>query len=484
MCNKIDGLLYNFLEKLSSQDHLLSSLQDSTLFLNYIEDSDLSHSYKFSKIYQQITTLNVHELSTTMMSRLLTHLGDFEKLENLSIIKTMKGPEDIHKSMDFTFFSHMQKLQNLHVIELLITLDTKTDLFTFLESFALPQSARTVKLIFHEIDWNSLAFDGNNNNTSAANLLQSTPQYLTFCQKWKNLTQLDSLTVCFVESEADDANFNFNFVASFLKNIPNLSKFYYANSNECSIKSKNSIDFNLITQSISHLKSSLTTLYIETPAISLSNFARIPSHETSTVLKKLGLCGTITGDTHLPEIFSLSHNELGKNGAKFNLEVESLVVENKESFGQLMKGLSHVSRGLSISMEVDMRKVIFQDFVKGLTGTIPYLNKRNFSKLSFTNLKEVKSGVLKDLVGVLKRYEVANVMKIMDRKGETIFLGENFCKSEMEIEDGYQAIAKDFSNASMGSFEEEEYSDFNEEESTDAYNFFLDQEDDDFDEDF
>jgi len=292
------------------------------------------------------------------------------------------------------------------------------------------------------------------------------------------------LTVCFVESEVDDANFNFNFVASFLKNIPNLSKFYYANSNECSIKSKNSVDFNLITQSISHLKSSLTTLYIETPALSLSNFARIPSHETSTALKKLGLCGTITGDTHLPEVFSLSHNELGKNGAKFNLEVESLVVESKESFGQLLKGLSHLSRGLSISMEIDMRKVTFEDFAKGLTGAIPYLNKRNFSKLSFTNLKDIKSGILKDLVAVLKRYEVANVMKIMDRKGETIFLGETFCKSEMEIEDGYNAIAKDFSNASMGSFEEEEYSDFNEEESTDAYNFFLDQEDDDFDEDF
>jgi len=314
--------------------------------------------------------------------------------------------------------------------------------------------------------------------------LNNIPQYTNFCEKWKNLTRLESLTVCFIESQPGDSNFNFFFVASFLKNTPNLSKFYYANSNELFTKIENPLDFNLITESISHLQSSLITLYIETPSISLQNFTRLPLYEAG-VLKKLGLCGTVIGDNRLTEIFSLSQNELGKNGAKFNVELESLVADNKESFAQVLKGLAHISRGNCLSMEIDVRKINFEDFVKVLSGNIPYLKKRNFSKLSFSNIKDVKKGVKRELVSTLKQFEISNCIKISDKKGEIIFLGESFCRNELEIEqdESFSDInrgEKDFLwSGSEGSFDGE---DFGEDESTDAYNFFLDENFDDFEE--
>lgn len=475
ICHRIDSFLYNFLEKLSMQNPLLSSLEDSTLFLNYIEDQDLSHTFQFPSIYKQITTLKVHELSHCMSSRLLAHLGDFEKLQNLSIIKTMKGPEELAQSMDFSFFNHVEKLKNLNALELLINLDSKTDLLNFLQAFNLPQSLQTLKLIFHEIDWNSFVEDTPMN-------LHKIPQYTNFCEKWKNLTRLESLTVCFIESEPDDSNFNFSFVAPLLKNIPNLTKFYYANSNELFTKVKNALDFNLITDSISHLQSSLTTLYIETPSISLQNFTRLPLYEAG-VLRKLGLCGTITGDNHLTEIFSISQNELGKNGAKFNIELESLVADNKESFAQVLKGLGHISRGNRLSIEIDVRKIAFEDFVKALSGNIPYLKKRNFSKLSFSNIKDVKKGMKREMVSTLKQFEISNCIKISDRKGEIIFLGENFCENELAIEQD-----ESFSEINGGEkdflLSDSEGEDFGEDESTDAYNFFLDENLDDFEEEF
>lgn len=479
ICHKIDHFLYTFLERLSAQT---SSLEDSTLFLNYIEDPDLSHTYDFSNIFRQVTTLKVHELSNCMSQKLLSHLGDFEKLQNLSIIKTMKGPEEINQPMDFNFFTSMKKLKNLHTVEFLINLDAQTDLLNFLKAFNLPQSLHTTKLIFHEIDWNSLTF-----NKKIP--IEQIPSYLEFCEKWKSLTNLESLTVCFIESQPDDSNFNYNFVASFLKQIPNLSKFYYANSNELLTKVKNPLDFNVITQSISHLQSSLTTLYIETPSISLENFNRIPLYEAGT-LKKLGLCGNITGDTRLPEILSLSQNELGKNGAKFNIELESLLVDSKESFAQLLKGLSHISKGSCISVEIDMRKVDFEGFVKTLCGAIPYLKKRNFSKLSFSNLKDINKGIRREMTSILKNYEISNCIKISDRKGEIIFLGDSFCKNELEIEqdESFSEInrgEKDFLGGSEGSFDGGDGEDFGEDESTDAaYNFFLGENLDDFEEDF
>jgi len=245
--------------------------------------------------------------------------------------------------------------------------------------------------------------------------------------------------MCFVEVDHHSCLLNLFFLIPLLKNLSILTELYFTNWCEPSSKEKQAIDFNVIWQAVGHLSSTLKTLYVESPVISLQNFLDNPSLRISHyALQKLGLCGVITGDCKMQNLFQLFQRH---NAGASQVEIDHLKADSNESFASLLRELSYISREILVSLEIDVKKVSSENFVKTLCEFISKLDKRNFSKLHFFNLKELEPDLANQLKEKLMGYDISNIIKVSDHKGKVLFLGD----LEYNIDDDSSSRGEDSS---------------------------------------
>ena len=429
--HELDDFLGRFLVRLGTLKELLGSLKSSMIFLNSIEILDNSYLRGFKNILQYITGIKALELSYDLLEKLFGSIGDCQKLSSLSIIKNMKRPEEMDMSINFGFLKGVSSLESLRVLELSFLLDTEASLKSFLESFALPMALTTIKLNFHEMSWKFLKASTTNINFN----FESCAELASFYAEWTKLTSLNSLTACFVESDENNTRLNIAFLIPLLKNLPCLAKFYFANETGSLDRLKNPIDFGLLWQAFTHFGSTLKTLYVETPALSLENFED-SQYSEFVALQKCGLCGNISGDGNLPNLFRLFQKGLAHEGKKSQLEVESLLVKTKDSFSQIFQELVHLPRGLIFSIDLNVRNIAGEDFVSALREFLPRIRKENFLKLGFSNvLPNMEFELLKELNGILKENEISKIIKILDKRGHYIYFGDALCAQANALRD-------------------------------------------------
>jgi len=295
----------------------------------------------------------------------------------------------------------------------------------FLAAITLPSSLSNVKFNFYEIPWHLFPQE---------ETLLPTSCYKNFYEKWSKLTNLNSLHLNFYEINQSNSVTNFEFISPLLKKVPKLTSLYFASWSESLLKKKKFLDFNSLWQSLAHLNSSLKTLYLEAPAISLKNLSNICS--TST-LEKLGISGAVIGDTELSDILSLfSKQPTPPNSPmKSNLEVDYLLVNDQTSLINLLNTLSHVRRNLKLSLEIDLRKITDQDLVQLTNELLPRLHKRNFLKLSFSNIPKMETGPLTELLTNISQYEISDCLKIVNQSGNILFLGKDTYINEIDLDE-------------------------------------------------
>jgi len=416
--NKIDALLYNFLIRFATCQTFLSSLKSFTLFLNNFAEIRSFTIFGLISIYKHVTALKVHEVSYKILEQSLESLSSYKHLTSLNITKTINKAEDLEQPPDWSFLKNLSSLENLHALEFSINLDTKTSLFSFLKSFSLPKSIHKIKFNFQGVTSSFASCDFNSLKS-----FESKSECQKFYEKWQNLHNFKSLTMCFVEVDHHSCLLNLFFLIPLLKNLTALTELYFTNWCEPSSKEKHAIDFNVIWQAVGHLSSTLKTLYVESPIISLQNFLENPSLRNSHyALQKLGLCGIITGDSKMQNLFQLfqKHNA----GASSQFEMDHLRTDSDESFVDLLRELSQISRQISVSLEIDVKKVSSENFVQTLCEFISKLDKRNFSKLHFFNLKSLDPHLMNQLKRKLMIYDISNIIKVSNNKGKVLFMGD------------------------------------------------------------
>jgi hypothetical protein len=344
----------------------------------------------------------------------------------------MKRPEEMDMPINFGFLKGISSLENLRVLELSFLLDTEASLRSFLKSFAIPKTLATIKLNFHEMSWKFLQPSMTNINNFN---FESSAELALFYAEWTKLTSLNSLTVCFVESEENNTRLNLAFLIPLLKNLPCLTKFYFANETGSLDRLKNPTDFDLLWQAFAHLGSTLKTLYVETPAISLKNFGDSQYSEFSA-LQKCGLCGYISGDANFPNLLRLFQRGLAHEHRKSQLEVESLLVATKESFSQIFQELIRPPQGLIFSIDLNVKNITGEEFVRALREFLPRVGKENFLKLSFTNVStNMEIELLKELKEILRENEISKIIKILDKRGHYLHFGDALCMQTGALRD-------------------------------------------------
>jgi len=387
----------------------------------------------------------------------------------------------------------LELLENLKVLELSVALDTKRGLMSFLGSFTVPKGLQTIKLNLHEISWKFLK--GSNFNLDNQ-FFESNAECQLFYKKWSQITQLNSLTICFAESEGNNTRISVNFLLPLLKNLSSLSKFYFANETNPSPSKKNAVDFSLLWQALSHLQPTLKTIYIESPSILLHEMTNSVLSDQK-ILQKCGLCGNIFGDKNLPSLLRLFPKLMAPNEhKKSQLDLESLRVENKDSFLQILKELNHLPRGLNLSIDISVRSLTSEDFVESLLDVLPSMVKDSFLKLSFSNVAIMEASLLKEMIERLVKCEISDLVKIVDKRENVLFFGDALYVRDRAMKDEERVSSS--GNGDEGNFLEfcemfddedfdEDASEEEEEEESEIDNFLTGPPpagfDDDFDED-
>jgi len=360
----MDGFMLDILKRLSAMKNLLTSLQDLALFLYYIDSFSAYNVVELNILCEFSTAIKIHELAFTSIQQFLDQIENFKKLKTLIILKA-SAPEDEENCSNFKYLEKLEQLENLESLEISMNFNAKNTLTRFLKAISLPTSLMAAKLNFYEITWESSQEDFTIN-----------PVYQDFYKKWSKLTKLNSLNLCFYEINESNCVLNLQFITSILQKITNLSNFYFASWCESLVKKQKFLDFNLLWQSLSHLKSSLKSIYIEAPAISFKNF--FDNSDSCTSLEKLAMCGAIIAETELLGILHLFPKKLLIHPTKSHFEVDFLLLNDQDSLRNLLAGLIHIQRNLRLSLEVDLRKIEAKDLVEIANELLPKLHKRNF----------------------------------------------------------------------------------------------------------
>jgi hypothetical protein len=415
--NDFSRLIADFFQKLNQLALFLKSLDHFSIILNCIK-LEQSSSFDFLNIFGRVNNLKILELNNSLFERVLQtqHLVE---LRSLTLIKTTFLPGDNDEvSLDFAPFRNLKDLSNLQTLELSLFLKTPNSFKSFLESFSLPDSLKSLNLSFHETFWKDpglgIDFDFSNNPQS----FTSQKLFADFYKKWANLDQLRSFSLCFTETE-DVQNPSLYFLAPIFKNLKNLKKLYYANIYNNEFGRKTAVDFNYFLESLSHMRNSLNSLIVEAHAISIKKVSL-------NLLKQfnfddLALCGFILGDQNLVNLFSLFSQK--RTGQIF--ELETLVIDNDESFSKFLENLSFIPKRTEVLLSVDVRKVSKETFVGKLAEKLNGLNKKHLG-LTFRCSPSLDFGELDNLSQSISNNDgCLKSLNIYDHSGNEIYNHEN-----------------------------------------------------------
>ncbi len=393
---------YHFLQKLATFWRFLSAKKTLTLDLNFLEDQTFE-AFDLDQLYQQVNVLKAKELSPSVFTRFLGNFQCYQNLQELSILQVLILEENDKPQPALICLKNFGILNELKTLELSFGFSAEKDFFSFLENFALPPNIQNIRLSFHEL------------TLCDPQTMISSDLYSQFCQKWKNLPKLSSLSFTFFESSNVDSVAEFNLILPILKIISRLNSLYFSSSNEIGLKTKaDLINFQHLWDSISHLRPTLEILYFESDFISLKN-TKIEA--PSEALKNLSICGKITrGEDHvLKNLFNLFSNDNSR------LFLEAFSPTSKKKLIRLLKDFRFLPSHINACITINMASIDHKDVASILCSDLKIRYKENL-KLGLSNIPKLK---LEKILDVFEKTETLCCLQISER-GNILFSGENW----------------------------------------------------------
>ena len=389
--HKFDTELYDFFVKLNSQRTVLESLSSFSLFLNYL-NAPLQDDLGFINIYKNLTSLRIHELSYSSLEKFLKGLGNCQRLSYLNLLKTFRHAQEEQDTGDLTFLGQLSGLRSLETIDMAFNLNSQALLSHFLEHFSLPKKILSLKISLYETDWN---------NSEDNNLFENLQDFNQFYSQWNDLENLESLSLCFYETGSLYTP-TLYFISPILKRQRTLKSFYYANwCNALSEKIK-PLDFSYLWQSISHLKGTIKKISVESFAISLRKFSRNLAQDDFQ-LHELSLCGFVFGDINLKNCINLFKSAAPTVGM-LALDIEHLVIDDENSFTEVLNTLRNASYKLQTFLNLDVRKLNGSDFVRIACKLIPLIPHKSPINLKFSQIPQLAPQDNKEFKRMLIEY--------------------------------------------------------------------------------
>jgi len=457
--NDFSRLIADFFQKLNQSTLFLRSLADFSITLNCLK-LEQSSSFDFLNIFGSVRNLKILELNNSLFERVL-QTQHLVQLKSLTLIKTTFLPDDHDEvSLDFGPFQSLKDLSNLQSLELSLYLKTPGSFKSFLESFSLPESVKSLNLSFYEIFWKDPGL-GIGPDFGRSKPFGCQKVFLNFYRKWANLDQLKSLSLCFAEAE-NMQNPSLYFLAPIFERLKNLEKLYYANIYNNEFGRKAAVDFNYFLESLEHLQGTLNSLIIEAHAISIRKVSLDLLKQFN--FEDLALCGFILGDTNLAPLFSL----FSQKRTEKVFELETLVIDNDESFSKFLEDLAFVPKRTDVLLSIDIRKVSKEIFVDKLAEKLKGLNKKHLG-LAFRcapdlNLKEFEN-LCRLLLNSADRLKYLN---IYDHAGNEIYNHEN-SSSSLLFDFGSSTSSNSFFTLDLKSEEQHDEEDENDDEDEDYF---------------
>jgi len=429
--HKLDPEILNFLVKLNSLEESLSSLENFSLFLSHIDllDSDEIVNLDLESLYKYLTCFKIHESSFLTMQTFLQHLDQFERLEHLNILKNIHHPGDQSLAVDFTYLTKFQQVTHIKSLDILISFGSGLNFLNFLEHFTIPQSIISLKLSFYEADWACLLSNSQLHNLKFQNTFEFHLLCLSFYDKWENLSHLESLSLCFCEKSSSDTP-SLYFVTPIFKKLVTLKSLYFANwvhnfSEPSNIPQKlKALNFYYLWEALQHLKPSLQKLYVDSSAISLRRF---PSHytlneEEKLALREFGLCGLVVGDVYLEALSKALEKKPSENqeNSPSKMEVESLIIDNKESLVKVMEVLAGISKRVQVSITLDLRNVNSEDFMEIMTKSLERMMGKSQVRVEFSKVPGLSLADLRAFKKLFKEYQ-ASISLVQENELREIF---------------------------------------------------------------
>ena len=401
--NRLDPEIYTFLQKLNTQTTFLESLHSFTLFLNHLEIT-ISDSLEFKSVYKHITSFKIHEVPFATLEKLLAYIGQFQNLQYLSLLKTVKGRHEENAKVNLAFLQDFQRLHQLKTLDLALNLNLETCMITFLKHFTIPQQLTTLKLSFFETNWTVLIPNFHDENFKAFNKFETLELNQRFYQIWDDVKHLNSLSICFAEIDNNSLP-SLYFIAPILRRLTSLSMLYYANWRNIDNGKKKALDFNYLWESIKHLKPTLKKLYVETFAITLRNLPQ-ETQQDVLQLQELGLCGFILGDNHLWDLYRPLEERPVELARKSQLELERMVIDSDETFPIFLEDLLSAPKNIEVSINVDVRKLDAKKLVQTICSQIPRMFTKTNIQLNFSNVPELDPTSVEELKRLLKAHKM------------------------------------------------------------------------------
>lgn len=419
--NKLTLEASKVLKSLSISTNLLKSLDGLTIFLNHI-DIKSPNEINFPTIFQKVTSLKVYEISYSALEVVLQFTKHFQKLVSLTILKTIQFSPDDGESLNFESLKYFKDLHNLTTLDIAMNLNSFLSLNTFLQFFSVPKSIKLIKLNLYEILWKMAIPNIQELDLKSNNIFRTTSLFTEFYKKWETLDNLQSLSLCFTESENYPLP-SLYFITPILEKLVTLTSLHYANWYNFESGRKKALDINYLCQSVYHLRGTLQNLYLENYAISLRNLQSISLKGFN--LAEVRFCGFILGDNNLKSLFHLFH--LDKEKYSFpnppsKIEFERLLIDNEKTFPQFLESLQYIPRNLQVILNVDIRKITSEQFLKDLCHYLPLVPRKNSLALTFTNAINLHPPDLNCLIDALHNDCSFEKLLILDREENELFI--------------------------------------------------------------
>ena len=324
-----------------------------------------------------------------------------------------------------------------------------------------------MKIALHEVTWAEIIPDFRDVDLKTDNRFRYSNVCVRFFDQWKNLPCLHSLSLCFAEDEKDSIP-SLYFTVLLLNRLHRLDMLHYSSWSSRESQKKKAFDFGYFWQEISGLRNRVKKIYIESYAITL-RYLQDYLHET-TCLEELGLGGLVLGDTSLIKLLPLLKKDGPHEPRRGVLDIQSLVVDDGESFWRFLENLKIMSRRSRIHLNVDIRKLESETFVESLCRSIKDMPTNKNLYLGFTNAKPIANSKLQGLSESLGLRRTFGDLVIVDQMGakvlsykqlegqtmlkDKIVKDMNFEKIPIGLEDGFSLESTDLSFDEESSAEE------------------------------
>jgi hypothetical protein len=401
---------YHFLQKLGTFPRFLSSLNTLTLDLNLLEDHTFE-IFNLDRLSQQVNILRAKELSSSVFTRFLGNFQTYKNLHELSILQVMILEESKNPLPALVCLKNFHTLNELQSLELSFDFSDEKGFGIFLENFSLPPSIKNIRLSFQELTLDEFQA------TSSSDL------YFQFCQKWKNLPHLNSLSFTFLESSNIGPFAELNLILPILKIISRLTSLYFSSFNELGVETTpNIINFQHLWDEIQHLRPTLETLYIESALVSIEN---TQIEAPLGAIKTLSICGKIIGEDQMLNLFKLFSND---PSCKSRLFLGSLSPTSKEDLIHLLKDFRYFPSHIGTCININLASLEAKDLISALCSgdqSLRIRHKENL-RLSLSSIPNLKQSKLDKIVDAFEKTGISCCLQISDRGGNILFSGDNW----------------------------------------------------------